>query len=132
MTTPSAYQNLDPADLTSLTAAYQELIDRPIASPADLDRWLTDFSNLTAAVDELGTRRYIAKTCNTADPDIEKAFLDFVQRIEPAIKPPYFELQKKYLASPHRAALLASTDGHRHQILTRKWQADAKRKGTNT
>jgi oligoendopeptidase F len=115
---------LDPADLPSLTAAYQELIDRPIASPADLDRWLTDFSDLTATVDELGTRRYIAKTCNTADPDIEKAFLDFVQRIEPAIKPPYFELQKKYLASPHRAALLASKDGHRHQMLTRKWQAD--------
>lgn len=115
---------LDPSDLPSLTTAYQELINRPIASPADLLTWLDDFSHLTATVDELGTRRYIAKTCNTEDPEIEKAFLDFVQRIEPAIKPPYFELQKKFLASPHRAALCASNDGHRYDILTRKWQAD--------
>ncbi len=84
-----------------------------------MDRWLKDFSELTAVVDEVGSRRYIAKSCHTDDPGIEKAYMQFVEEIEPKTKPLYFELQKKYLASPYRRE-----DEPGLQILSRKWQAD--------
>ena len=116
----TAIANLDPSDLAALTAAYQELIDRPIASPGELRAWMQDFSDLTAAFDEMGTRRYIAKTCNTASAEIEAAYLDFVQRLEPAVKPLHSALQKKFLQSPHRGALTEP----KLNLLAKKWQAD--------
>src|SRR5437867_9134159 len=54
---------------------------------ADLERWLLDWSELSAALDEEGARRYIAMTCHTEDAEIEKAYLHFVEKIEPEVKP---------------------------------------------
>jgi oligoendopeptidase F len=112
--------SLDPADFAQLQPLFQRLLDRPIDGPADLERWLADFSELTAAVDEYGSRRYVEKSCHTEDPAIEKAYLHYVENIEPNVKPLHFALQKKYLQSPHRASL----ESDRHAILGRKWQAD--------
>jgi oligoendopeptidase F len=72
---------------------------------AELERWLLDLGELTAAIDEESTRRYVAMTCHTDDPDIEKAYLEFVERIEPEIKPRQFKLAQLYVAHPLRAQL---------------------------
>lgn len=114
---PSA---LNPADFESLQPIYQSLLDRTIASPAELEQWLLDLSELSAAVDEYGSRRYIDKSCHTDDDAIEKAYLHFIEEVEPKIKPLYFALQKKYLESPFREKL----DRKRYFVLDRKWQAD--------
>src|SRR4051812_15772406 len=90
-------------DFTSVEPLYRELLSREIRSRAEMDKWLSDFSELTAVVDEVGSRRYIDKSCHTDDAEIEKAYMQFVEEVEPRIKPLYFELQKKYLSSPHRA-----------------------------
>jgi oligoendopeptidase F len=113
-------QNVNPGDFEQLRPIYQELLDRAVSSPQELEKWLADFSELSAVVDEYGSRRYIEKSCHTDDPAKEKAFLDFVENVEPKIKPLYFKLQQKYLASPHRTQL----DQRRYFILDRKWQAD--------
>lgn len=111
---------IDVADFDRLEPLYRELIDRPIDSPADLENWLLDFSELSAVVDEYGARRYIDKSCHTDDPQIEKAYFHFVENIEPKIKPLYFQLQKRFLDSPHRLTL----SDRRYAILERKWRAD--------
>ncbi len=116
--------DVDVADFSQLQPLYQALLDRPIQSAGDLEKWLLDFSELSAVVDEYGSRRYIAKSCHTDDAEIEKAYFHFVEQIEPKIKPLYFQLQKKYLASPYRNELTARPDGHRYEMLERKWRAD--------
>jgi oligoendopeptidase F len=107
-------------DFASVEPLYRELLDRPIDSPDALQRWLRDLSELSAVVDEIGSRRYINKSCHTDDKALEAAYLQFVEEIDPKIKPLFFALQKKFIDSPHRAGL---TD-RRYAMLERKWRAD--------
>jgi len=71
----------------------------------ELERWLRNCSELLSAFDEEGSRRYIAMTCRTDDPEAEKAYLHFVETIEPQVKPREFKLEEIYLAHPLRGAL---------------------------
>jgi oligoendopeptidase F len=111
---------LDPSDFSQLEKIYRELLDRPIASVDQLQTWLANYSELASVVDEYGSRRYIDKSCHTDDAEIKKRYLHFVEEIEPRVKPLAFELQKKYLQSPHREKM----DRKRYGVLDRKWQAD--------
>lgn len=99
---------------------FQELLDRKIDSPAALERWLRDYSELACVIDEVGSRRYIDKSCHTDDPAIEKAYIQFIEEIDPKVKPLDFRLQKKFLNSPHLHRL---TDP-RYAMLVRKWRPD--------
>ena len=98
----------------------RRLQDRPVRSAADLEAWLLEFSELASVVDEYGSRRYIEKSCHTDDETIKARFLDFVENIEPKLKPELFELQKKLLESP----FVGELEGPRYEILKKKWQAD--------
>jgi len=71
----------------------------------DLERWLVDWSELSAALDEESSRRYIAMTCHTANAEAEKAYLHFVEQVEPQLKPRQFKLAETYLAHPCRPHL---------------------------
>ncbi|MDR3639117.1 MAG: M3 family oligoendopeptidase [Isosphaeraceae bacterium] len=84
---------------------YRKLLERPIASPEELEQWLADAGELNAAVAQEGAERYVAMTCQTDDPDREAAHLAFVRDIEPKLKPIQNDLRAKYLDSPHRAGL---------------------------
>jgi oligoendopeptidase F len=75
-------------------------------SAAGLERWLLDWSELNAALDEEASRRYIAMTCHTDNPEAEKAYLYFVEHVEPQVKPRQFALEKIYVAHPAREGLL--------------------------
>ncbi len=111
---------IDLSDFEQIEPLYRALLERPLNSAEQIEKWLLDFSELSAAVDEYGSRRYIDKSCHTDDPELEKRFMDFVENVEPKIKPLYFELQKKLLDSP-QASLL---DQKRYFVLMRKWRAD--------
>ncbi len=80
---------------------------------------LLDFSELASVVEEYGSRRYIDKSCHTDDAKIEARFMQFIEEVEPRIKPLYFALQKKCLSA--RSLL---PDDSRYRMLTRKWKAD--------
>lgn len=71
----------------------------------DLEQWLLDWSELSAALDEESARRSIAMTCHTDNPEAERAYLDFVEQIDPQTKPRQFQLSKLYLAHPLRFQL---------------------------
>lgn len=111
---------LNVAEFSQLQPLYQALLDRSINSPEDLSRWLADFSELHAVVDEYGARRYIDKSCHTDDPAIQAAYLHVIENIEPRVKPLFFALQKKYLESTWRSALTEK----KFSILEKRWRAD--------
>lgn len=72
---------------------------------SDLAQWLLHWSEVSAALDEESSRRYIAMTCHTDNAEAEKAYLHFVEQIEPQLKPRQFKLSQIYLAHPVRAQL---------------------------
>ena len=74
-------------------------------SVADLEKWLLDWSELSAALDEEGSRRNITMTCHTDNAEAEKAFLHFVENVEPQLKPRQFALEQLYVAHPQRKNL---------------------------
>lgn len=76
-------------------------------SVEDLEAWLLDWGEVRAVFSEEGARRQIAMTCHTDDAEAEKAYLHFVEAIEPHLKPRQFALEQLYLAHPLRASLPA-------------------------
>ncbi len=84
-------------------------------TPKDFERWLHHSSELASALDEEGSGRYIAMTCHTDHPDAKKAYLHFVETIEPKLKERQFRLAKVFLAHQQRAKL----PGRRYEVLNR-------------
>jgi len=72
-----------------------------------LEQWIRDSGELAAALDEEGSRRYIAMTCHTENAQAEKAYLEFVEQVEPRIKPRQFQLARQFLQHPCRSGLPA-------------------------
>jgi len=94
-------------DWTQIEPLFRRLLDGTPDSPAALERWLEDISELKAALGEERTRRYVAMTCQTDDPSREQAYLDFVEHIIPKLKPMAHALDETYLRSPDRRRLPA-------------------------
>ncbi len=92
-----------------------QLTQRSLNSPEELERWLLQISELYAVVHEEGSRRYIGMTCATADEAAEKAYLQFVEEIEPQLKTFVNLLDKRLISSPFSASI----NQERHGILLR-------------
>ncbi len=60
-----------------------------IKSPADLEQWILDGGELSAVLRQEEAIRYINMTCHTDEPEIEKAYLYFVEQIDPKAYPEY-------------------------------------------
>ena len=95
-------QNIDLGDWPQIAPLFDQLEARAAQAnaAAELERWLLDWSELNAALDEEASRRYIAMTCHTDNADAEKAYLHFVEHVEPQLKPRQFALEKIYVAHP--------------------------------
>jgi oligoendopeptidase F len=111
---------LDVSSADEVVAQYQTLLERPIGSARELAQWLEDCSELSSILDEYGSRRYIDKSCHTDDAQIEARYMQFIEEIEPKIKPLFFAIQKRYLADPHQLEL----KGKRYEILKKRWGAE--------
>lgn len=98
---------IDLGDWTQIAPLFDALEARAAEcrDVAEFERWILDGGELGAALDEEGARRYIAMTCHTDSPEAEKSYLQFVETIEPELKPRQFQLAKLYLAHPLRAQL---------------------------
>ncbi len=96
---------VDLADTVQLKRLFGLLQERPVGSRGELEKWLGDESELLSAVSEEGYVRLIRMTCQTDDTVREKAYLDFVERVEPEVKRLMFELDRKYLGSGARKEL---------------------------
>jgi oligoendopeptidase F len=103
----------DLGDWTQVAPLFDQLEARApqCRTLADLERWILDGGELEAALDEEVSKRYIAMTCHTDNAEAEKAYLHFVELIEPQIKPRQFALEQIYLAHPLRGQLPESRYG---------------------
>ena len=84
---------------------FDKLRDREIDTVEKIEPWLIDCSELLACIDEVGTDRYVKMTCQTDDEARSQAYLDFIEHIEPGVKPRSHELNVKYTKSPAAAKL---------------------------
>jgi len=100
-------QVIDLGDWNQISPLFDRLEARAAAcaSAADLERWLLDWSELNAAIDEESAKRYIAMTCHTDNAEAEEGFLHFIEHVEPRLKPRQFKLAQTYVKHPHRAEL---------------------------
>ena len=89
-------------------------------SVPDLEAWVLEVSELSAILDEEGSRRYIAMTCHTSNEDAKKGYLDFVENIEPGMKARFFRLSKLFVDHPKRGDL----PKERYEVLDRDWASD--------
>ena len=101
---PAGLQLGDPAVVLPL---FDQLESRlaTVDSAASLEVWLIDAGELRAGIDEERARRYIAMTCHTDNPAVEKAYLELVEHLDPALKPRFFRLAQQFLANPWRSQL---------------------------
>jgi len=110
----------DLGDWAQIEPLFENLIGRPINSTENLKRWLLDQSELTACLNEERALRYIAMTCDTENDDKEKAYLHFIEHIDPKCKPLWHQLNEKYIQSPQRKNLPAD----RYHVLDRNIEAE--------
>ena len=116
----AALENLKPAEPRTFVPAAANLGDwehiEPLfqklerSAPAiktakALERWVKQCSELGAALDQEGARRYINMTCQTDDEAIEKAYLDFIENIDPKCKPHWNTIKALFYANPFRKKL---------------------------
>jgi oligoendopeptidase F len=96
---------IDLGNWNDLEPIFKELHGRELGSEESLGAWLEDLGELQACLSEEGSRRYIAMTCHTEDPELEQAYLHFITEIEPKLKPWHDKLNRKYLESEARKEL---------------------------
>jgi len=84
---------------------FQQLLDRPLNSKADLEKWLKDSSEIEAVLSEDACWRQIKMTCDTENKSLEEAFVFFVTQIQPKIQPYADRLNRKLIECPYTAEL---------------------------
>jgi oligoendopeptidase F len=114
------FGKLPPAKPRSFVPATIDLGDWPQIAPlfdqlelraaqattaAAFEKWLLDWCELSAALDQEGSCRNIAMTCHTDNAEAEQAYLHFVEHVEPQLKPRQFALEQLYVAHPQRTNL---------------------------
>ena len=98
---------IDLGDWNAVSPLFDELEKRlaDCSTVGELETWICTAGEVSAALDEEESKRHIAMTCHTDDLDAEKAFLHFVEKMEPQLKPRQFKLAKLLLDHPCRQEL---------------------------
>ncbi len=86
------WENLEPI--------LQSLLQREINSKTELEQWMSDSSEVEAAISEDACWRQIRMTCDTTNKELEDAFTYFCTELQPKIQPLSDALNKKLVQSP--------------------------------
>lgn len=97
-------------DWQQLEPYFKELLERNIDTPANMEQWLRDQSELEAIVSEDACWRQIKMTCDTENKALENAFNFYCMEIQPLIQPYADALNKKLLNHP----LVNELDGDKY------------------
>ncbi len=97
--------NLNAGEWKQIEPLFSLLENRTLSNTDQIEQWLLDWSELQSVISEEGARRYISMTCATEDTELEKSYLQFIEEIEPKIKPVNDLLTRKLLESPYVANL---------------------------
>ncbi len=107
-------------DAAQVVSLYEKLLERNISSADQLEQFLIDRSELSAAVFQQQSILYILMTCQTLDESRAENYKRFIETVVPAIKPVEDKLDRKFLASAEKYRL----DSRRYEVLTRNTRAD--------
>jgi oligoendopeptidase F len=92
--------NINLSDWNSLEPFYADITRREITSFDELLKWLKDFSELEAIVEEHAGWLYIRMTCDTGNKSLNEAYAYFVEEINPKIAPYSDKINKKFVSLP--------------------------------
>ncbi len=93
------------SDWSALEPYFKELVERPINSKEDLEKWLKDMSEVEAVVSEDACWRQIRMTCDTTDKSLEESFNFFFMEIQPKVQPYADLLNRKLIDNPYTGEL---------------------------
>src|ERR1043165_8582497 len=71
----------------------------------EFEQWLLDWGELSASLDQESSCRYIAMTCHTDNEQAKAAYLHYVEKVDPELKPRQFKLAQLYVQHPLRSKL---------------------------
>lgn len=114
-----------PADLDTtvwenIEPLVNALLERPVESSPDLERWLLDRSELDAACAQGRAELYIDMTCDTENEAIQSAYTAYVENVSPKLAPAAFELDTRQVELTKTIGL----DDDRYRVLTRDTKAE--------
>ena len=110
-------EELNPGDWHSLEPLFDQL-ERQMAeanNSTQLEEAIINWEELSAAIAEENSKRYIAMTCKTDDKSAEQAHINFIETVEPEVKKRCYSLSKALSSHPHRDGLPAK----RYEVFTR-------------
>ena len=79
------HDDIDGASWESIQPYMNDLRDRPHSCSNSLETFIADSSNLSEVISEARARLYIDMTCHTDDEDIQKAWMAFVENVQPKL-----------------------------------------------
>jgi oligoendopeptidase F len=105
---------IDATDWMQIEPYLRKLLERPVSSARDLEKWLLDRSELMAACAESESDLYIDMTCDTENKAAQEAYARYIENIPPQLKPLAFaldkrqvELSRKFPLPPERYGVLS-------------------------
>ncbi|MEY4992086.1 MAG: hypothetical protein RI948_963 [Bacteroidota bacterium] len=108
-------EDLAITDFKVLAPFFHDLLQRPVLTLQDFDKWLQDRSELDAVLEEDLAWRYIRMSINTQDELLRDAYNYFVTQIQPELAPLEDQLNQKLMALP----FLEQRADNAHQIYFR-------------
>lgn len=111
---------LDATRFETVEPYFKKLLERPVRSARELEKWLLDRSELSAACAEGRADLYISMSCDTENQEAQKAYGRYIEEVAPRLTPLFFELDKR-LAELSKAYPL---DASRYDVLLRGARAD--------
>ncbi len=100
-------ESIDLGNWEAQQPLWEELQNRALPDAKTLQQWIEDWNELSDAVQEESSRRYIDMTCFTQDKEIEAAYLKFVEEVDPKLAPVGDALNRKLAEHPDTAKLPA-------------------------
>ena len=94
-------EGLDARKWDELQPIYQEFLDREIVSADALESWLLELGQFDAYVCETGSMLYVDMTCDTENEEVKRAYLDFVEQVQPELAKVGDSLNRKLAESPY-------------------------------
>ncbi len=80
-------ENFIISDWNSISSYFEDLAQRPLQTPSDLENGLKDMSELESVISEDVSWRHIRMTCNTEDKKLQDHFTYFMMEVQPKIQP---------------------------------------------
>ena len=73
----------------------RKLLERAVGSARELEKWLLDRSELSAACAEARADLYISMSCDTDNAEAQAAYGRYIEEVAPRLTPLFFELDKR-------------------------------------